>query len=362
MSRPCDCDRVRRGESYDPSQCRLCWLWHDQGELGTRYRASWSGMTKVDFSQPAKRSLPVLECIHRGAEVRRAVCPSCAGTVKVIVFACSVHGECHLTEKPIEGVKKCTGCNDRVIGAPAAPHPFEGKAGVVVGCYGWPKLARIQIRTIREMCGVDTPILIADDGSPAANDMALMCQDEGVMFAGSKVRVGHCGGDRDALRKGILWGVEQGLDVVAKVSQRMVVTSSGWLSAIAGQMSAESTAVAIRSMTTGRERNLRIRTEAFAVRVAEWSTPAVLAHIGESSPIGTPTELLIDAVIRTHFKGKHSQWRVLGPNRYVTSPGTIWHCTHGIGAYRDWAARYGLTLDDTFYTDGHQGKPGFRRG
>lgn len=38
MPRPCYCDRCEVGGAYDVSQCRKCWLWHNE----ERYRLSWT--------------------------------------------------------------------------------------------------------------------------------------------------------------------------------------------------------------------------------------------------------------------------------------------------------------------------------
>ena len=59
---------------------------------------------------PAKQN----SCAHRGDEIRRVQCQSCTGSVMAKVMACSIHGECTLFSKPIEGVKACAGCSDRI--------------------------------------------------------------------------------------------------------------------------------------------------------------------------------------------------------------------------------------------------------
>src|SRR5262245_6976111 len=50
--------------------------------------------------------------------------------------------------------------------APASPHHPGGddavSAGVAVGSYGWPRLAELQVRLIRETCG-PVPVLIVND-------------------------------------------------------------------------------------------------------------------------------------------------------------------------------------------------------
>lgn len=91
--RPCTCNRVT-GPSYTLTQCRLCWLYHNDD----RYHELWS-------ETPASAHFP---CVHLGAEQRRDLCSTCKGKVEVKVFACEVHGEC-TQAKRAEGVNGCCG-------------------------------------------------------------------------------------------------------------------------------------------------------------------------------------------------------------------------------------------------------------
>lgn len=47
-------------------------------------------------------------CRYRGDTLRTVLCPTCAGTVKVKVFACLLHGECTIS-KPV-GPPTCQLC------------------------------------------------------------------------------------------------------------------------------------------------------------------------------------------------------------------------------------------------------------
>lgn len=51
-------------------------------------------------------------CAYRGEEVRRVLCESCGGSVKGVVLACTLHGECTLFSKGI-GVRQCLTCPDQ---------------------------------------------------------------------------------------------------------------------------------------------------------------------------------------------------------------------------------------------------------
>jgi hypothetical protein len=59
-------------------------------------------------------------CAHRGPELRRVQCDTCAGRVHLKVFACAVHGACAL-DRSAAGVHSCAGCRDQRF--PAAETP-----------------------------------------------------------------------------------------------------------------------------------------------------------------------------------------------------------------------------------------------
>ena len=53
---------------------------------------------------------------------------------------------------------------------------------------------------------------------------------------------------------------------------------------------------------------------------------------------------------------------LLPPDRYVRSPAYLWHCTNGRGEYEQHAAKFGLTLDADFHTQGHDRVRGWLKG
>ena len=48
------------------------------------------------------------DCLHRGDLLETIGCETCAGNVRVKVFACSLHGRCQLSSK-LTGVSVCDG-------------------------------------------------------------------------------------------------------------------------------------------------------------------------------------------------------------------------------------------------------------
>ena len=56
----------------------------------------------------------ITECIHRGPQIETVGCGSCAGQVRVKVFACEVQsiGRCQIGRK-LAGVHSCDGCQSK---------------------------------------------------------------------------------------------------------------------------------------------------------------------------------------------------------------------------------------------------------
>src|SRR5262245_12753002 len=75
--RPCRCNRP---------DCHLCQLFHHD----RRYRALWSDAPSQGHA--------VMSCSHLGPKIREKPCETCLGTIRLKVFACSLHGECTLAQ------------------------------------------------------------------------------------------------------------------------------------------------------------------------------------------------------------------------------------------------------------------------
>lgn len=53
-------------------------------------------------------------CKYRSQEsIRKQECPSCSGNIQIKVFACSIHGECCLSDK-LSDIQNCYSCKDFV--------------------------------------------------------------------------------------------------------------------------------------------------------------------------------------------------------------------------------------------------------
>ena len=52
------------------------------------------------------------DCANRGEESGESDCATCKGNVRIKLFACTVHGQCHRSPREVAGVKSCIGCAD----------------------------------------------------------------------------------------------------------------------------------------------------------------------------------------------------------------------------------------------------------
>ncbi|HEY1186303.1 MAG TPA: hypothetical protein VGE74_01540, partial [Gemmata sp.] len=169
-------------------------------------------------------ALPVLArapCAHEGIVLEH--CHTCAGESRS-VRECDRHERAtrvYVSDK----VRSCDRCPQY-----AAPERAgDPRTGVVIGSYKWPELVELQIRLIRATCG-PVPILVSNDRPeehPALSALGAAHPD--VTLITSPERLGHTGGDVAAFRRGVEWGGEKNLTVVAKLSQRMLFTAPYWL-------------------------------------------------------------------------------------------------------------------------------------
>lgn len=101
------CDHPGR-DQFDPN-CVVCILWRKDPSyyaIGTHVPA-------------APGAPPGQACAHRGGPTGETVlCPSCAGSVRLKMFACAVHGTCTVSRRAV-GVACCVECPDRSAGPPA---------------------------------------------------------------------------------------------------------------------------------------------------------------------------------------------------------------------------------------------------
>lgn len=245
------------------------------------------------------------------------------------------------------------------------PATVPAGAGVVVGCYGLPGLARLQVETVRATCG-PVPVLLADDGSGKDAEFESVREPyAGVEFWPSDHRRGHYAGDLGVFWKGLQWAHVRGLAYLCKLSQRFLWTRPGWLAEAVDLLGRSGDAVLMQRCldngnVPGREHtDLFVRTECLVLDVAAW-----LPHYREFDrpALGNPTELYVWDLVVRHFGGRFAQWPALPADRYKVAPGTLWHGSHAEGPYRELAARFGVGLDPEFTVRGWDHLPNWKPG
>lgn len=321
--------------------CHLCSLAETRGD----YRKLWKLVT-VPHETPCRHEgnieKPCGSCTADRAEARH-------------VRGCDLFGTCSRGEE-VGAARVCGWCRKYEPDPTLLPKPT---AGVVVGHYGMPRVAELQVRLVREHCGDATPILIHDDWSPeparAELDAAMATLGVEVVRSGTR-NIGHAGGDLGAIHAGLTWAAGRGLKVLVKLSQRFLIDTPGWLAeAVAllasGRESCLSDAC-LEYQSNGRYVQLPLRTEAIALDVARWARPEVMAELRPRRVYPNAAEHVI---YRAHKKvgGGFRVWPLLGgPARNVCTPGVLWHCANTPDDYKAVAARYGIELGDDFFVHG----------
>jgi hypothetical protein len=242
---------------------------------------------------------------------------------------------------------------------------------VVVGSYKWPRLIELQIRLIRHTCG-PVPVLVGDDCSPGfgpppepggrferLQEMCARWPD--VTLWPNVERIGHTGGDLSAFWKGLIWADARGLRVLAKLSQRFLLTGPRWLQDGARDL-LESGLPLATQRCRGRE-VFDLRTEAALLDVAAWRRPDVLNRLlPRRLGRGRFAESVLDEALRGRLGGVFWPWGVYTEERYQPTAGVVWHTANPPDDYRALAAQFGLELDDDFTTDGWQNDPTYLYG
>jgi len=364
--KPCEHDGFTAsapGQAFADRTCTPCWMVHNRPD-DPSVRA-WRGLPPKPTPLPAV-ALPV--CSAEGPILERCTACGAAGELNHV-------RDCSHPDNPTErctrgpnngAVWNCTTCphhSARKPPDPFEPRPGDVPCGVVIGAYKWPALIDLQIRLIRHTCG-PVPILVSDDDPDRRDRLAAVCaRYPDVTHDPNPERIGHTGGDIACLWKGVRWGKERGLAVVAKLSQRFLATRPRWLQDGAANLLASRLPLATRRAITPPNKRIpkgeffQLRTEAMLLDVAAWSNPAVLTSILPRKYMDGQAEKRIaeDVVydtLRDHLGGVFLPWLLFGEDRHVAAPGVVWHNSHQRPDYDALAAVFGVTLPADFHVAG----------
>lgn len=363
------------GESFDPAKhCRKCY-----GAARNSSLAKSLGRT-VLFAAPTPSPTPVIQI---GRSLELPLLPPCRYEGKIVTECQSCakdrghERECLHPEPDddrdfctrgsmVKPLRRCNACPQyersvKVTQLEATPAPRalvrypHAQHGVVIGSYKWPSLVELQIKLIRSTCGA-VPICVSSDHPETAAQVQAICDRfPDVKHLPNPVRIGHTGGDISAFHKAATWGKDRGLQVVAKLSQRFLITRPDWLQDGAADLLASGLSLASQR-ATGTQR-FDLRTEACLLDVATWSEPAILARIRPrkywtDSPRGLSAETVIYRVLQDLAGEFFLPWSLFGEDRQRQYPGVVWHNSHPVTAYHELAARHGVKLDAGFHCDG----------
>lgn len=291
-----------------------------------------------------------------GAQVSCGPCSEQHGKiVKAKVFSClnpKTQGAC-TTFHAVDTVQSCDVCRYK-----------QSSAGVVIGTYGYPKLAAFHVRMIRDTCG-DVPILIADDGSERdAEFESIIDTNLDVEFWPSDYRRGHYSGDLSVFWKGFQWAHSLGLKHLIKLSQRFIITEDRWLAKVCKLLEESGEATIMQDCIDGAGGNipdcrLYVRSECMGFDVEKW-----IPYYKEfdQPELVNPTELYVWHRVHAYFGERFCPWPRMPKNRYEPMPETLWHGTNGEADYRQVAATKSMIIDDDFTCAGACAIPGWKRG
>lgn len=298
-----------------------------------------------------RRAKPInLPCIHEG----RSVPPPAGQDVRKqwlhceaglgIVCRCQCNARCHKYEPEEPDLPLVT----TVPGT-----------GVVIGTYGLPKLAEVQIRLIRQTCG-QVPILIADDAAGVDDEfeqLALRYSD--VTFWPNLERRGHYAGDLSVFWKGLQWAHVNGLKWLCKLSQRFLWTRSNWLRDAVESLQASKLPTMFQGCIDNGT-DLYIRSECVLMSVSDW---APHFRLFDRPRLFNATEFYLwDLVYRFHAS-QFCRWTEIPHHRERPKPGSfVWHTCNTTRDYVAVADSLGLTLDAGFTVAGWMSQPGWKRG
>lgn len=302
----------------------------------------------------ARTSLPLLKAApcHYEGEILTP-CRSCGSDLRH-VRDCELHGSCTRVDAQKDVDRVCATCPQYT----APERKGDPRCGVAIGSYRWSELVELQIRLVRATCG-PVPILISNDHPESAAALARICAAHpDVSLFTNPENLGHVAGDLAAYRRGVEMGAARGLAVVAKLSQRLLISRPYWLQDGARDLLASGLATSTRAATglKGGER-FPIRTEFALMRVEAWNRPAVLERIGErrywhGRPGGYPGEQVVHDLVRDELGGTYWPAALLPTNREQVTAGILWHDADQRSAYDALAKQLGVVLPPDFHTGG----------
>jgi hypothetical protein len=244
--------------------------------------------------------------------------------------------------------------------------------GLVVGTFASVPYIHLHLEARRRFYP-DLPLLVHDDGSPMANELRRLCDDYDSEFETNDSRQPPCIGDISCFIGGLLWGKEEGIDILVKMSRRFVPIEN-WVPGLqALAMSSQYATYCSYTETFG----FGFRSECVGLAVGEWIAHGMHRTLaGAAVTPGTPfVEALIHGLARRLAEVRCSQarswdedrghrpsnrdgyapWDFMGTDRCTQYATHLWHNSASPADYFRHAKQWGLPYVEQDFVDPNQG-------
>ena len=259
-----------------------------------------------------------------------------------------------------------------LIGQRPVPNPQEKiftsppKLGMVISTFGSLPYVALAL-AVRNKLYPTLPVLVHDDASDPRDELARLCEQQGVDFQTNSARLGHEMGDLASLVGGLHWAQERGVELLVRMTRRFIPLRD-WTAHLSD------VAMVTQFGTYGREcahHRLPIRTECFAMYVAHWARPEIADQIAKFA-ISNRQSIVVERYVydfagnvyemncgaanewerlhvRTTPRRMFSSWEFVEPARNQRSANYLFHEANPPADYASLAQQAGLNLSaDSF--------------
>lgn len=232
--------------------------------------------------------------------------------------------------------------------ADLTPHYGDDvRVGVVIGTYGCVPQIDLQLHWLKENGIAD--VLVHDDCSPDAISLKRLCGEYGADFYVTPKNMFHKAcvgsiGDQNCFYEGLKWAKGKGLDVLVKLSRRLIPCCR-WADDFKALVK-ESDGITFSSYCT--KDPFPIRTECFGMNVSAWTNEFTMRHLKWTIDNGFPTfaEYWMDSMAKQldqqNFSDRYGQWRKAHHVGQLRSGYVQWHDLLGTCRFNDVGRRSGV--------------------
>jgi hypothetical protein len=214
--------------------------------------------------------------------------------------------------------------------------------GIVIGTFAAIPYVHLHLEMWQRFYS-DVPVLVSDDGSPFAENIAGVCGRYGVSFVTGKQRHRRTIGDLSAFVRGFAWAEGKNIDILVKMSRRFIPCAN-WVPQL--QELADISQMPTFSQCCNHFR-FGFRTECIALHCGSWATSGALLAMQDRVEVGAPifVEGFIHQLARRvasehacavareymarHPRAKdrdgYAEWPIMPDRRTTKPPLAFWH-------------------------------------